>query len=170
MPWTPSLSIVLSRAIATNLLTYFAANQVDALTWAGGVNLKPIAKFADSTADRTAPVYPAISFLSDNDAVAYGDDLLSAGYNVVFELMIQNPNPNTAITDARIYAKAFVSMIVNCPATSLEVNTGATPRSVVLQSVDTGFDPIKTNDNQTDFMQQFQVRATYTLFAENREG
>ena len=168
MAWEPKQSILISRAIATNLLTYFAANQVEALAWANANAvpvLKPIAKISESVANRANPVFPAIAFSDDNDAVAYGDDILKAGYSVTFELMVQNKNADAATTQARIYLAAFVSMIVNCPRDSLELNTGAVSGSAVLQTIETGFDPIQTNEMQNDFMQQFQIRAIYTLAA-----
>lgn len=164
MAWTPTSSTILSRAIATNLLTYFAANQVEALNWAyGGAGLKPIKAMTDATAGE--PAYPAIAFVSDNDAVSYGNDILEAAYTVTYEFYIQNAIPATAIDQARKYAAAFVSMIANCPAASLETDTGCTGNTAILQGIETGFDPIKTNDSHTDFMQQFQIRATYTLNA-----
>jgi hypothetical protein len=165
MPWTPTEPILSSRAIAESLATYFAANQVDAILWAHGSALKPVSKFSNSVANRTIPVFPAMAFSDDNDVVEYGNDLLDAAYSVTFEFMVQNADADTAVTQARSYLKAFISMMVNCPQATLATNTGAIAGTIVIQTVESGFDPIKTNEQQNDFLQMFQIRAVYTISA-----
>jgi hypothetical protein len=163
MPWTPTLAVINSRAIAENLLTFFEANQVDAILWANGSALKPFQRFENSRANLDLPAYPAILFSDDNDQTSHGDDLLTAGYSALFLVMVQNPVPATAVLQARMYAKAIMSMIANCTGSSLEANTGCV--NAVLQDTQVGFDQIKVNEAGNDWMQQFEVRATYTLMA-----
>jgi hypothetical protein len=168
MPWTPTYNVINARSITDNLLAYFAANQVDALNWAnGGSGLKSFQKFSDSVANRNTPVYPAIAYSDDNDALNFGDGGIDSGiYVVSYEVMVQNPNPDVATSEARKYARAISSMIRNCPASTLMANTDAD--AVVIDTLEVGFDPIKTNATQNDFMQTFQVRATYLLTAGNQ--
>lgn len=166
MAWTPTYAVINSRAIAENLLTYFEANQADAIVWAHGTALKPIARFENSIADPNNPAYPAIYFSDDNDGVEHGDDLLSAAYSVTFLVMVQNPVAATAVTQARSYAKAIGSMIANIPAATLAANTGATVGTVVLQTLETGFDVIKAGNEgkaTNNWMQAFEIRAVFTL-------
>src|SRR4051812_40772376 len=103
MPWTPTYNVINARSITDNLLAYFAANQVDALNWAnGGSGLKSFQKFSDSVANRNTPVYPAIAYSDDNDALNFGDGGIDSGiYVVSYEVMVQNPNPDVATSEAR---------------------------------------------------------------------
>ena len=154
--------------IADNLLAYIAANQVDAILWAAGSALRPIQNFSNSVAARTTPVYPAIMFASDQDAQDYTEDELGIAYQLTFEVMIQNADPNNAVTEARSYEAAIKSMIRNCPPSTASANTGAITAATVLQTIESQFDEIKSNDTQTDFLQTFQMRMVYTLTAANQ--
>ncbi len=166
MAWTPERPITTPRAIADNLLRFFMENQEDAILWVTADNpLKPIAKFSSSVANRLTPVYPAISFSDDNDNVDYAGDVLLGAYSVTFEVMIQNQNPEKVISQAKSYLKAFVSMIVNCPQDELVRSTGAVEGTIILQTLETGFDPIRTNEKLNYSLQQFQIRAIYSLAA-----
>jgi hypothetical protein len=61
-----------------------------------------------------------------------------------------------------VYAKAVTSLIANCPSSTLLTNTGARPGATML-TLEVGFLPIKTNEMQNDFLQQFQVKVGYAL-------
>ena len=164
MPWTPTYSVLNLRAIPANLLTYFEANQVDALSWAGG-GLIPFQRIENSVGNADSPFFPAIMFAQDNDAVDYSETLPIGAYSATFQVMVTNQDPNTAVTNAVKYAKAIVSMIRNCPQSTYTANSGAQANSAVLESIEMGFDPIKSNDAHNDFLQEFQIRATYQLSA-----
>ncbi|MCA1589176.1 MAG: hypothetical protein LC734_02055 [Acidobacteria bacterium] len=147
---------------ARYLLAHFAATQAEALVWAGGTGLKTFQSIADSLADKETPIFPALQFSDDNDAVDYtGDGLLEGVYSVTFEMMIQSAVAATAVTQARTYSKAISSMIRNCLDATLLVNTGAD--HAILQTLEMGFDPMKTNAQQNSFLQVFQARATYMV-------
>jgi hypothetical protein len=162
MPWTPTQYTLNCRAIADNLLAYMNTNQSDALTWANGASgMKAFQSIANSLADRTTPVFPAMQFLDDNDQQLFEDGVIEGAYVVTFETMVQHATAATAISQARIYAKAISSMIRNCPNSTLISNTGASVAQ--LQGLENRFDPIKTNDMQNDFLQVFQTRATYLV-------
>lgn len=165
MTWTPTLAILTPRAIPVNLLTYVtdATRQADALTWAGDGSLKLIKKFSNSVANRTVPVFPSIAFSDDNDAQQLSEDVINAAYSFTFEVSIQNADPDTAVTNARVYDKALRSMIVNCPAATMAASTGGTVAAATILTIETGFEPIKTNEKQNDFLQQFQIRVTVLL-------
>lgn len=164
MAWTPANSVINARAIAENLLTYFEANQVDALSWAnGGTGLLPFQRFENSVGNRNSPLFPAILFSDDNDAVDYAQTAPIGAYSVLFLVLIENQDANTAVTQARKYAVAIASMIRNCPPSTYAAGTGANANSSTIQSMEIGFDDIKANDEQNDFLQQFEIRITYQL-------
>lgn len=162
MAWEPTNNVITARAIATNALDWLtdATRQAEALTWADNtVSLKPILTYANSTAQRAVPVYPAIRFSDDNDLQDIGNDLIEAAYTFTLEVAVQSKVADTAVTNARVYAKAIVSMIANCPPSTLGANTGST--LVLVQTIETGFDPIKAGNGglaQNDFLQEFQIR------------
>ena len=167
MAWTPTFKVLRPAKIANNLLAYIATNQADALSWAtGGTALRPIQEFSDSTANRTSPVYPSIARASNEGADDDTEDYLPAAFSLIFEVMIQNADPSTAVTEAENYEAAIKSMIRNCPDATVMANTGIA--NVVLESIETSFDEIKTNEMQNDFLQVFQLRLTYTMFGEAR--
>ena len=91
--------------------------------------------------------------------------MIQAAYSFTFEVSVQNADPDTAVTNARVYDKALRSMIVNCPSSTLGTNTGAVSDTATVQTIETGFEPIKTNEKQNDFLQQFQIRVTVTMEA-----
>lgn len=162
MPYANTHNVLNLRAIADNLLAYIAANQAAAFTALGFSSLKLIKDFQDSVANRAVPVFPAIAFSDDNDAQDFsGDGLIRAGYSCTFEVMVQNADPNVAVADARKYARAIASLVRNIDDDSLLADTGA--NVATLQSLETGFDPIRANEMQNDFLLMFQVRATYTV-------
>lgn len=163
MTWNPTLTVITPRALAINLLEYAIDEdrQTDALTWAGGENFKLVKTFSQTIANRAIPVYPSIAIVDDNDAQDMAEDIIQGGYQVTFEMQIQNANPDTAAANAEIYRKAFCSMFVNCPQATLITNSGAT--NATLQTMETNFDPIKANEAQNDFLQTFQVRLGYSL-------
>lgn len=165
MTWTPALTTLNTRAVASNVLTYVAdaARQGDAYAWAGNSSLKLIKTIANSVASRTTPFYPSIAFSDDNDIQNFEDDLIVAAYSFILEISIQNANPDTAVTQARTYAKAIVSMIRNCPLATFAASTGADTAATVIDTIEVGFEQIKTNEMQNDFLQQFQVRTTCRL-------
>lgn len=166
MPWIPTYSVINSRAIAENLLTYFEANQVDALNWANsGTDLKAFQRIEDSVDNLDEPFFPAIMFSQDNDAAIYTETLPAGTYAVMFELMVTDPDPNDVITKARKYEKAVKSMVRNCPQATYAANTAIDTDSAVLVGIEAGFDPVLKHLTQQYFLQRFQVRATYQFHA-----
>lgn len=165
MAWTPTYNILTPRAIPSNLATYCldATRQGEALTWAGDGTLKLVKTLQNSIAEPTKPVYPAISFSSDDDAEEFGDEMIEGAYVCTFEFWIQHAAAGTAVTNARVYDKAFRSMIANCPTATLITGTGAT--TAKLLGLETSFEVIKTNEMRNDFLQVFQIRCSYVLFA-----
>jgi hypothetical protein len=163
MAWEPTHEVLNCSAMVDNLMAYFNTNQAEALAWAnGGTALLLFKSIADALADPNKPIFPALQFAEDNDATDHsGDGLLQGAYSVMFEGMVRNETAALAIAQGRKYRLAVASMLRNIPDASLIANTGAT--QVILQSIETGYDPIKTNDTQNDFLQVFQVRATYLV-------
>jgi len=164
MPWTPAEKILNARAVAENLLLYIEANQADALLWAHGSALKSLVRLETSIAEKNVPVYPCIQFLSDNSAESFQQTFIDGAYSAAFEITVQNPSPSELLAQARSYDKAVRSMIRNC--TTFTTNTGAGANQSALLTIETGFDPQQMNKAATQFYQEWQVRATYTLTGE----
>lgn len=166
MVYAPKRAIVVSRAIPENLLTYLtdATRLEDALTWAGDGSLKLLKKYSTSVVNRDSPVFPAIAYNDDDDAKDYTQDIVPAEYKGMFEVSIQASTADTAVSRARTYAKALESLIVNCPLATALNGTGAIDG--ILNTVEIGFEPIKAHEERkNDFLQQFQIRVTYSLVA-----
>lgn len=161
MAWTDTYKVIDARRIPGNLLAYFQTNQTDALLWAHGSALKDFQQFSDSVANRAFPVFPSIAFKRDSMKTTGDGDLLETEYSVVFEVVIENPGANTVVAQARSYAKAIASMMVNCPDATLYANTEAST-GVITELAD-NFDEVKANETQNDFFQEFEVGATFSL-------
>jgi hypothetical protein len=167
MTWAPTRAVITARAIPENLLTYItdATRCRAALDWALGstsaATYKLLNKYTTSVLARSTPVFPSIAFSDDNDEQA-GEDVLVCIYTAIFEVSVQNTSPDTAATQARVYSKAISSLMLNCPIATLISGTGATFGQVPHPPM-TGFLPIKTNEKQNDFLQQFQIRVVVNL-------
>ena len=165
MAFDPQFAIVTPEAIPDNLLAFIAdaTRQKEALTLAGLSSLKLIKNRTSTVANRLNPVYPSIAFVDDNDAADYAEDVIQSAYSATFEVSIQHKNPDVAVSQARIYRRALKLLIRNIPDADVLTDTGCT--TAVLQTMEGGFDAIKTNEKQNDFLQTFQLRMTYTLTA-----
>lgn len=152
-----TFAVLTARAIPLNILAYIQSDQDSYLE----TGLKAIKNVSQTVANRSVPYYPSIAFSDDNDAKDYSGDVIQAAYSATFEISVTSNDPDDAVTQARKYAAGVESMILNCP--TLTTNTGATSASI--QTLESGFDPIKTNDQQSEFLQVFQIRATWLLTA-----
>lgn len=146
-----------ARAIPLNILAFIQSDQESYLE----SGLKLIKNVSQTVANRSVPYYPSIAFLDDNDAKDYSGDVIQAVYSATFEISVTSDDPDDAVTQARKYEAAVESMILNCP--TLTTDTGAIAASI--NTLESGFDPIKTNDQQNEFLQVFQIRATWLLTA-----
>jgi len=161
MSWTPTGKVINTRLIAANILTFIAANQVEALAWTNAT-LIPFQDIKDSVANRTNPVYPSIALRDDNDEGSYDGDFLQIAYRATFEAVIENPNPSIAVQNARLYNLALCSMLKNMTLTDLKTGINNVS-SIDLKTMETGFDEIKANPQQNSFAQFFEVRVTYQI-------
>jgi hypothetical protein len=168
MTWTPSIGAVTPRAIPDNLLTYCTneTRQRDALTWAGGATTLPLIRsIASIRANPTLPPYPSIAYTDDNDEQDF-DDEITAVYQCTFLIGVQATTAALATSNARVYDKAFTSMMVNCPASTLGANTGAASTAKIQGKV-SGFLVVKAGNEgkaTNDFLQEFQIRLTISMF------
>ncbi len=168
MAWSPSYAVITPRAIADNILTYWtdATRQADALTWADGTGLRLIKTVSQIKANTAFTPYPSVEFADDSDLQEFGNDIIECEYEVAFRFGIQGTSAATALANARKYSAAFTSMLVNCPPATLATNSGATPGTVTVQRVATGYDVIKAGNEgkaTADFLQEFEIRASITM-------
>jgi hypothetical protein len=176
MPWTPIQKALNLRAIADNILTYWLANQADAVPWAAtqlayADPIPLLKRFSDSAAilAEKAPVFPAVAFASDADAADY-NDAIESGYIVRFDTMVTGPNAEVCVRQARVYSLALLSMLLNCPKATLAANARVTINNTHIEDTIIEFGEILSNEEQTDFMQRFELQATIRVHASSFEG
>ena len=158
-----TFKVTTPSAIPVNILTFITteADQVEALTKFGGSGLRSLKTPSQTVANRAIPVYPSIAFSDEDDATDYTGDIAPSVYTTAFEGNVQSSDPDTAIAEARIYLAAVKWMAINCD--TMLTNTGMT--SAALQTLEGKMLPIKSNEQQNDFLQQFQVQVTWLLTA-----
>ena len=169
MPYTPTKAVPNPRKVADNLLAYFATTQTDALEWAAGQDDPPknIAFFSNNVVNRAEPIFPSIGVADDTSAADVTDgDIFRVAYAVTFEVMVSNAAPQTCINEAAVYAKAIASMIANIPQADLIDD--ADVETAVLESIELGFDEIRTNEMENDYLQVFQIRAGFIMHGSNQ--
>lgn len=169
----PVVNILHARAIAANLEAYFATTQAAAILWANdNTAMKPLVSFTESVANPDEPIYPAWRFAEDADTQGRGEgDMIAGGYTVAFELMITAKDPQTAITNARIYAKAFTAMIGNCPNDVLVDGSGIGEGNLAHTNIDVIFQSMQADESRKRFLQTVVLRTDFIysagLHAEN---
>jgi hypothetical protein len=169
MAWTPGKNTLNPRVMAENILTYCldATRQDDAIKWANSnTSLRLVNRVAVIKLDPSLSPYPAVEFSDDNDEQEYGDDMIACVYVATFDFGVQSTTAAQAVTDARIYDKAWRSMIVNCPASTLAANTGAVVATAQVVNIQTGFLRIQAGNQGTatnDFLQAFEMKVMIAL-------
>jgi len=165
MAWTPTRAILTPRAIPDNVLDYITddARQEAALIWAGGSGLKKLKTSADIRANPKLPEYPMVEYTDDNDEQSFVEDMIPGVYSFVLKFWIQGSDIDTVIANARCYSKAVMSMILNCPESTLKAGTGCTV--ITVENMLTGFDFLKFRDGKMlkDCMQVFEIKTTVSL-------
>lgn len=165
MAYAPTQKVIDTRFIGRNILAYVEATQEEALPWANdGEDLKTFQQFADSLANRLKPVMPSIAIADDSQATIFDGDVLQPVYRIVFEVMIGGANPNGLFTQAKRYAYALESLLLNIPSATVTADS-ENLISVKPSTFETDFDAIGVNDSKNYFMQMFQTKATYLLTA-----
>lgn len=171
MAWTPTVKVLNLRAIADNLLDYWMTNQADAIPWAATqlayADPIPLLKnFLDSAAflAEKGPIYPAVAFASDADAADYSDTTVAGGYILRFDTMVTGEDPELIVRQARVYALALLSMMLNCPKATLVDRAGVTADKTKIEDSVIEFGEMLSNNEQTAFMQRFELQATVRVF------
>jgi hypothetical protein len=171
MPWTPAHSATDVRPIIGNLLTYFRANQVDALAWASPSprTLTPLT-FYDSAEVRMKTDFPHFGVVKRRSTTDEGE-ALGVRYDLTFEFEVQATHSVTTRTavmtqlrlDVDNYAYAIESMFLNIPKTTLF--SGITGAGNVFKSI-TGLDPVEGSMSDTKSLINMQMTAVLE-FREN---
>jgi len=165
MSWNPRQKIIDTRFLGQNILSFVADNQADALEWAnGGEPLKELQEFAVSIANRNAPVLPSIAIADDGNATDFGSDVLKSAYEITLEIMVGNASATDAANMARCYKHALESMLLNIPKTDLFAGAEIL-LDFRISGIETGFDEIKASKSKNYFMQMFQTKVIYELYA-----
>ena len=162
--WNPAEQIIDTRYLGRNILSFVSANQTEALNWANdGTDLKPFKQFSESVINRAEPIFPSLAILSERNATDFAGDIIASAFEITFEAMITGTVPADLPLLAKKYKHALESMLLNIPAASILMNA-QTVTSFRVDSIETDFDEIKTNDMRNSFMQMFQTKVVYVLY------
>lgn len=134
MAWTPTHQATDTRAILGNLLTFFEANQVEALAWASSTPLQPFNKFYRTAEVQMMVDFPHFGITKRRVTTDNADAGLIVTYDLTWEIEVSTvfklPVRSTALSQLQVdidnYAYAVESMFLNIPAATLFANiTGA---------------------------------------------
>ena len=170
MAWTPTNRVPQLTLYSANLLAYIAANYAEALTWAGGGSLPSFVRVYNSAAGRIYDAFPYLLLLDESAATDYTSDLNETAWQVTLEWAIsadatQAADANSPIGDdlaqqARVYAMALESVLLNIPSASLL--SGATyTNAPEAESIQTDFDALR--QGPSGYLQIGQTRAIYRI-------
>lgn len=168
MPWQPTYSATDVRPIVGNLKAFFEEHQVAALAWASPSRpLAPLTIY-DSAEVRIKDDFPHMGLVKRRVATVDTDAGLAVTYDLTFEFEIKATHTADDRTakltelrgDADNYARAFESMILNCPdATLLEGVEGATRAYKAV----TALDPLEVAVSETESLFNVQLSAAIVM-------
>lgn len=129
MVWSPTQQVTDVRPIVRNLLTYFRANQADALNWAnGGAGLADFT-FYETAEMRMKTDFPHFGIVKRRTETDTGD-VLTIQYNLTFEFEVMKEH-TTSNRQAKLLelqteidnrGYALESMFLNIPDSTLFAN------------------------------------------------
>lgn len=165
MVWTPEFTVIDATTIGENLLAYIMTNQRDALDWAGGTTLKLLQPVSIKVTDPTVPMLPSIGIENETEEpVDDNGDVIDTIYSVTFEIWTEDSAPEAVIANAKRYKKALVSMVQECPTSTLLSGTGSVQIPDRLRpAID--FPAVRSFENEMHFFQNFQIRASFKVSA-----
>jgi len=164
MAWPPDehIQVFDERAIKDNLIGYFKANQVEALTWANaGAGLEPIKKF--HTSARLTSVFPALTFLQTDHSQAFtNSDVAVVVFSLTLELALIHGKQDELTEMAPKYVMALESMLANVPKTTLN-ESSIIPITSTLSGMETIFDV--QGKIKSRFIQISQTKVSWVIDA-----
>lgn len=164
MAWPPNnghIQVFDERSLKDNLITFFKANQADAIAWANTApGLPAIKKFNKSA--RLTTLFPALTFLQTEHSAVFPNDIELIVFSIVLELAIAHGNQDTLTDQAAKYAMALESMIANVPETTFRQNS-IIPITSTLRDMETVFDIQGKLKNK--FIQISQTKASWVIDA-----
>lgn len=165
MAWLPTNKIVDTRFIGKNIVDYVKLKDAEALEWAnGGEPLKEFKLFSDIIENRDKPVFPLLAVTGESEGADLESDLNMTVYEITFEAIIYSANVADLPAMVKKYAAALKSILSNIPG---DVLSDGVEQPIVIKehSVNTEYDDIRPNEAQNGFMQLFQTKAIYRLYA-----
>jgi hypothetical protein len=164
MVWAPRANVIDLTQIADNLLAYIADNQTDALIWAnGGTGLDDFAKFYTNAVGRLQTQFPSLMILTQRAEPDLSGEILLSRLEVTLEGTIAGNETDTLVRDAKIYAKAVESMIMNIPPETLTANSDPEMHAAFIEQLSV-LDILRPHSS--GFMQIFQTQCVYRLTAD----
>ena len=168
MPWSPSYRATDVRALLSNLITFFTANQADALAYfspsrtLASLTIYPTVEYA-ITAD-----FPHMGVVRRRVSVDDAGELPKVTLSLVWEIEVAAEHTKDGRTaallqlmqDADAYALAFESMALNVPQGTLL--SGVTGVRLGQRAV-TGSDPVEKAVSDTRSIFNVQLSMAFTF-------
>lgn len=164
MAWAPTKNVIDLSQVADNVLGYIETNQVDALTWAGGIALGGFAKFYTNASGRLQTIFPSLMILTQTCETDLSGEVLVAGFEMTLEGTVGGSDPDILVADTKIYAKAVESMLANIPSASCTADSDPSMNASLFE-IETVLDIVRGHQTPTAFLQIFQTRCVYRLTA-----
>lgn len=159
MTWAPQYKVADVTEVVDNLITYFEANQSDALEWAG-VEDGGFARFYPNAPGRLISKFPSLVFLDQRYETDLSGDALLVGLELRMEGCVTGGNLDTLTLTTKRYAMAMESMLANVPSATLTDSGHAT-----LFEIETGYDLAGQLKNANSFLAIFGIRCLYKIVA-----
>lgn len=161
--WDPTINVVDATQIKNNILTFLAANQVEALKWANGGN-SGLDAFKDfHKSPRTVTRFPSVMVLQIEHDTKWFDTIMQITFSIVFETALIHGNADTLADMAPKYSMALESMLSNVSETTFNEDS-------IIDITSTGMDVKTTFDVQGQYKQQFiqvfQTRMNWIIEAQ----
>jgi hypothetical protein len=162
MAWEPKQNTADFRYVVTNLLAYIEANQADALAWASDTPLEPFVALYPNAAGRLGSLYPNLMVVRQDQAMDFSGDVLIAGIELLLEGVVTGPDADQLVIDAKAYAMAVESMLLNIPHRTLTASGKQSGLEVIME-METQFDVLRGQKTATSFLQLWQTRVVFRI-------
>lgn len=166
MSWEPTKQVIDLTKLIDNLLAYVEENDADALEWANGSELPEFEKFYTNASGRLQTIFPSLMVLTQEGNTELQGDILVMEYQIVLEGTVSGSDPNQLVADTKAYAKAVESILANIPSATLTQGSSPALAQANLVEIQTVLDIIQGRATPSAFLQIFQTRAKYNLYAQ----
>lgn len=166
MTWAPTKQVIDLSGVVDNLLEYIETNQADAHLWANGEPLDDYKALYPNATGRLSTKFPHLIVLDQEhkgeDTDTEQGEVLAITLVLTLEGAVTGSNVDTVVNNAKKYALALESMLMNIPSATL---TGSASVHGYCAGYQTASDLFKAHGGKTasSWLQIFQTRCEYRL-------